>query len=201
MSRFLAASVITLVSVCSLVSAQTIEFESNGLRYQALTRSGVTVMVAPLASRVHEYTVLQAAVSNGSQGPYTIRPEDFTFVRNDGSVLRAEQSASVINLLMRKGSANDVVRLVTAYETSVYGNPHFKSTNGYEQRRLAAIAMGGSTRFRAAAAASAVAFVRSKLVPGETTDGAVFFSNLGKPLSGGKIVVRTNTDVFEFNSN
>ncbi len=100
------------------------------------------------------------------------------------------------------GSVDECAReaggFVTAYETSVYGNPHFKSTNGYEQRRLAAIAMGGSTRFRAAAAASAVALVRSKLAPGETTDGAVFFSNDGKPLIGGKIVVRTNTDVFEF---
>ena len=41
--------------------------------------------------------------------------------------------------------------------------------------------------------------VQTKLAPTESTDGAVFFANEGKPLTGGKLVVRTNTDVFEFN--
>jgi len=33
---------------------------------------------------------------------------------------------------------------------------------------------------------------------GESTDGAVFFASDGKPLTGGRIVVQTNTDTFEF---
>ena len=60
---------------------QVIEFESNGLKYQTLTKRGVTVMYAHLAAHMHEFSILQVAVSNGSPGPYTIRPEDFTFVR------------------------------------------------------------------------------------------------------------------------
>ena len=194
------ASVIALGLLCLQAPAQVIEFESNGLRYQTLTRSGVTVMFAQLPTRVHEYAIIQAAVSNGSSAPYFIRPEDFTFVRSDGSVLRAAAAGSVVAMLMRKGSATDVVRLVTTYEAGIYGNPHFRSTNGYEQRRQAAIAMGGAVRFRAAATASAIALVQTKLTPGETTDGAVFFPNAGKPLTGGHIVIRTNTDVFEFNA-
>ena len=33
----------------------------------------------------------------------------------------------------------------------------------------------------------------TKLQPGESTDGAIFFAHDGKPLTGGKLVVRTNT--------
>ncbi len=199
MGRFAGTFLTALVLLCGQVRAQVIEFQSNGMTYQTLTRSGVTVMFAQLPTRVHEYTIIQAAVSNGSAGPYTIRPEDFTFVRNDGSILRAAPAGAVIAMLMRKGSGSDVVHLVTTYEGSVYGNPHFKSTNGFEQRRQAAIAMGGATKFRAAATASAIALVETKLTAGDSTDGAVFFPNLGKPLTGGRLVVRTNTDEFRFN--
>lgn len=177
--------------------AQVIEFESNGLKYQTLTRSGVTVMWAPLPTVLHEYTIIQAAVSNGSGGPYVIRPEDFSYVRADGSTLKATPARTVVDMLSHKGSGTDVIKLVTAYEASVYGNAHFKSTNGYEQRRQSALAMS-STRFRAAAAASALALVQTKLTPSESTDGAVFFQTDGKPLGRGHLVVRTNTDTFNF---
>jgi hypothetical protein len=33
---------------------------------------------------------------------------------------------------------------------------------------------------------------------GQSTDGAVFFPHEGKVLSGGRLVVNTNTDTFEF---
>ena len=56
-----------------------------------------------------------------------------------------------------------------------------------------------ATKLRAAAAASALALVQTRLAPGESTDGAVFFANEGKPLAGGRLVVRTNTDTFQFN--
>src|SRR3954471_7895824 len=177
--------------------AQVIEFESNGLKYQTLTRSGVTVMWAPLPKVLHEYTIIQAAVSNGSGGPYVIRPEDFSYVRADGTTLRATPARTVVDMLSHKGSGTDVIKLVTAYEASVYGNAHFKSTNGYEQRRQAALAMQ-STRFKAAATASALAMVQTKLTPGESTDGAVFFQTDGKPLGAGHLIVRTNTDTFDF---
>ncbi len=183
--------------MCAGAGAQVIEFESNGLKYQTLTRSGVTVMYAVMPNHLHEYGIMQVAVSNGSPGPYIIKPEDFTFVRTDGLQLRASPAGSVVSMLSQKASGSDVVHLITSYENAVYGNSRLKSTNGYEQRRQSVLAMG-STKLKAMAAASALAMVKSKLAPGESTDGAVFFINDSKPLGPGHLVVRTNTDVFDF---
>src|SRR5581483_3215696 len=162
MRRLLGACILALPLLYHCAQAQVIEFDSNGLKYQALTRSGVTVMYAPMQSHLHEYSIIQVAVSNGSAGPYVIRPEDFSYIRPDGSVLRASPARNVIAMLFQKGSGNDVIKLVTAYEASVYGNQHFKSTNGYEQRRQAALAMQ-ATKVKAAATASALALVQTKL--------------------------------------
>src|SRR5579872_7347364 len=181
MNRLRWAGCLALFVVYQCALAQVIEYTSNGMKYQTLTRSGVTVIFSHLPERIHEYTIIQAAVSNGSSAPYVIRPEDFSFVRNDGTVVRAVPARTVIDMLMQKGSGSDVAKLVTTYEATVYGNPHFKSNNGYEARRQAALGMNGS-RLRAATAASAIALVTAKLAPGDTTDGAVFFASEGKPL-------------------
>jgi hypothetical protein len=45
----------------------------------------------------------------------------------------------------------------------------------------------------------ALSMVQAKLPPGESTDGAIFFPIDGQPLGYGNLIVRTNTDVFEFN--
>jgi hypothetical protein len=177
--------------------AQVIEFESNGLKFQTLTKSGVTVMWAALPVHLREYVIIQVAVSNGSAGPYVIRPEDFSYVRPDGSVLHASPAAAVVSMLLQKGSGSDVIKLVTTYEASLYGNPHFKTTNGYEMRRQGALAMMGN-KAKAAATASAIALVQTKLPKGESTDGAVFFPTEGKLLGPGHLLVRTNTDTFNF---
>ena len=137
------------------------------------------------------------AVENGSQAPYIIRPEDFTFIRADGAPLRAAAANSVVQMLTEKGSRSDVLKLVNAYEASLYGIPNMRSTNGYEQRRQAAL-MAGPSKFRAAAAASAVALAQTKLAAGDSSDGAVFFPTGGKPLGPGHLIVRTTTDTFEF---
>jgi len=189
--------VCVLAALCWCAQAQVIEFESNGLKYQTLTKSGVTIIFAPMPAHLREYSTIQVAISNGSPGPYVIRPEDFSYVRNNGTVVKATPARDVVEMLRQKGSGNDVVKLVTAYEAAIYGNTRMQSTNGYEQRRQAAIA-AGSSRIRAAATASALAFVQTKLAPGESTDGAVFFSAEGKPLGPGHMVVKTNTDTFEF---
>jgi hypothetical protein len=198
MDRFPATCTLALLLCLRPLAAQVIEFETNGLKYQTLTRSSVTIMYAQMPSHIHEYTIIQAAISTGSVGPYVIRPEDFSYERAEGATIRAVAAQTVISMLMQKGSGNDVIKLVMAYEGGVYGNPHMRSTNGYEQRRQAALAMGGATRFRAAATASAIALVQNRLARGDSTDGAVFFPNDGKPLSGGHVVVRTNTDTFTF---
>lgn len=178
---------------------QAIEFESNGYKYQTLTKHGVTIMFAQMPSHVREFAIVQVSVANGSPGPYIIRPEDFSFERSDRTVTRADSARRVVNLLMQKGNRSDVIKLVSAYEATLYGTSRLRSTNGYEQRRQAALAEVSSTRLKAAAAASAIALVETKLTPGQSTDGAVFFPTEGKPLGQGRLVVRTNTDVFEFN--
>ena len=119
-------------------------------------------------------------------------------MRSDGGVLRATPAVDVVNMLLEKGSRNDVIRLVSTYESGLYGIQRMLSTNGYEQRRQAALAEVQSTKVKAAAAASAIALVQIRLGPGQSTDGAVFFPSEGKPLTGGRLVVATNTDTFEF---
>src|SRR5215469_12793298 len=191
MNRLLGACGVAVFLV-NWAPAQVIEFESHGQKYQTLTKSGVTLMYTHMPNRLHEYAVIQVAISNGAATPYVIRPEDFHYVRADGTTIRATNATDVVQMLMQKGNGNDVVKLITTYEAYVYGNTHYKATNGFEQRREAALAFGG-TKLKAAAAASALALGVTKLQPGESTDGAVFFANEGKPLTGGRLVVRTNT--------
>ena len=45
---------------------------------------------------------------------------------------------------------------------------------------------------------SAIAFVPTRLAPGQSTDGAVFYPTFGKMLGAGKLVVRTAAAIFEF---
>src|SRR5215467_3196598 len=139
----------------SHASGQVIEFESKGLKYQTLTKSGITIIFTVLPNTVHNYSVLQVSISNGAGAPYNIRPEDFVYQRADGTQLRGEPSKTVVTVLYQKASGHDVVKLMNVYEASVYGG-HLASTNGFETRRQAAQAMVAG-KLRAAAAASALA--------------------------------------------
>ena len=197
MKRRQGAWALVLSVLCFPASSQVIEFESNGLKYQTLTKSGVTLMFAPLSPHIQGYTIIQVAVSNGSAGPYVIKPENFSYIRSTGDTIQASPARSVISMLIQKGSRSDVIKLVGTYETAFYGVSRMRSTNGYEQRRQAALAET-STKLKAAATASAIALVQTKLAPGESTDGAVFFATDGKPLGPGHLEVHTNTDAFEF---
>lgn len=199
MKGLLGAGGLALLLLCPCASAQVIEVQSNGLLYQTLTRSGVTVMFTHLPGNLHQYAIVQVAVSNGSPGPYVIRPEDFTFERTDGHAVRAVSAKEVIDMLLHKANGSDAVKLVTTYENGIYGNPHVKTNGGYESRRQAMIAATG-TKLKTAVMASALAFVQIKLETGDSTDGAVFFPTEGKPLGAGRLVLRTNTDVFQFNT-
>jgi hypothetical protein len=180
------------------VTAQTIEFDSGGLKFRTQTRQGLTIMFAPLPSGVRNYAVLQVAVANGSQIPCVIRPEDFSFQRQDGTVVRASPARQVVMELIEKAGRSDVIKLVSIYEIGLYGMNRISSTNGYEQRRQAAFAEVSSTKIKAAAAASAIAFVQTQLPPGQSTDGAVFFASQGRPLGLGKLMVRAAGQTFEF---
>jgi len=180
--------------------AQVIDFESGGLHYRTLTRNGFTVMFAELPSHVRDYAVMQVAVSNGSAIAWTVKPEDFSFHRADGLTVQAAPAVEVVDSLMAKASRSDVIHLVTAYESAIYGNTQFKSTTGYEQRRRSALAEVSSAKLKAAAAASAIALVSTRLFPGDSTDGAVFFPSNGKPFPAGKLVVHAAGEIFEFDA-
>ncbi len=184
----------------ALLCSQAIEFESNGLRYLTMTKGGVTVMFAHMPSQIREYAVIQVAVQNGSPIAWTVKPEDFQWQKGDGTWVRAMPARNVVNTMIEKGNRNDVIKLVATYETGLYGLNRVNSTNGYEQRRQAAMAELGSTRIKAAAAASAVVFVETKLAPGQSTDGAVFYSTMGKPLGTGKLIVHAAGETFVFDS-
>jgi hypothetical protein len=198
MEPVLSRAAALLVGVCLSVPGQVIQFESNGLKYQTITKRGVTLMISRLPGHVRELSILQVAVSNGSPGPYIIRPEDFSLEKGDGSELHAWPAGDVVKLLKEKGGRGDVIKLVSVYETALYGIPHMRVANSYEARRQAALAEVNSTKLKAAAAASAIALVQTKLAPGESADGAVFFEAEGKSFGAGRLIVRTNTDVFEF---
>jgi hypothetical protein len=194
--RFCALGVL---AACA-VSAQVIPFESNGLEYETLTKGGVTVMFAYLPAHLKEYSIMQVSIANGSPIAWVVKPEDFTYKQRDGTAWSAAPALTVVNTLLAKAGKHDVIKLVTTYERGVYGNEHMQTTNGFESRREAAMAEGVSSRLKAGAAASALALVPTKLKPGESTDGAVFFPSAGKFLGPGMLTVHTGGEIFEFPS-
>ena len=177
-----------------------VQFESKGLEYDALTHEGITVMFAPLPPHIKDFSILQITVTNGSLVSWTVKPSDFFFVRPDGTVLPSLSADYVVESLLAKASRNDVIKLQLLYEDSIYALSNFRSTNGYEKRRQAAMAMFVNKEFKAAAAASAITLIPTKLKPSDSTDGAVFFENRGKEksLGAGRLVVRTCGQTFVF---
>jgi hypothetical protein len=191
---------VILAMAASAAPAQVIEFYSNGLKYLTLTKSGLTVMYAEMPLLIRGYAVLQVAVINGTDEIQVVQPVQFSYETADRRILRATGENEVIAELQQHGGRNEVIKLVTAYERALSGAERIRSNNGYEQRRQAALAMGGPAGLRAAAAASAIAFVRTRLRPKDSTDGAVFFFNEGKPLGAGVLRAQIGDEVFEFRS-
>jgi len=177
-----------------------IEFQSRGLDYEALTKSGVTVMFAPLPPHISNFNVVQVTVTNGSLVSWTVKPTDFSFTRQDGTELQPVSADYVVETLLAKANRNDVIKLQLLYENTIYALSNFRSTNGYEQRREAAMAQFVNRGFKAAAEASAITFVATKLKPGDSTDGAVFFENRTKEkgLGTGRFVAHTCGETFAF---
>lgn len=191
---------LALLSSAGAGFAQVIEYESGGVKHQTLTRNGVTLNFATTHSHVRDYAMIQIAVANGSDVYANIRPEDFTFARADGQIVRAAPADDVVRDLLDRGSLGDVQKLVVAYENNLYGISNMRITNGYEQRRRNAMAEGVPAKFKAAAAASALALVPTRLAPGQSTDGAVFFPMEHKLLGGGKLIVHSGNETYEFNA-
>lgn len=183
----------------AVLQAQVVEFSSNGLNYQALTHDGLTIMYARMPVAIRGYGVIQVAVSNGSSVIQKLAAKDFRFYAASGEGIRAASESEVINDLFRNAGYNEVVKLQQAYERVLYGNQRIRSSNGYEMRRLSAIAFGNKG-LKAAAAAAAIAFVTTELSPGDSTDGAVFFPNDGQELGQGRVVVVVDGIEFVFRS-
>jgi hypothetical protein len=177
-----------------------IEFQSHGLDYEALTKEGITVMFALLPPHIKNFNIIQVTVTNGSPVSWTVKPADFSFERQDGTVLMAVSADQVVGSLLEKAGRNDVIKLQLLYEDSIYALSNFRSTNGYEQRREAAMAMFVNRGFKAAVAASAITLIATKLKSGDSTDGAVFFQTRPKEkvLGAGRVVARTCGQVFVF---
>ena len=161
-----------------------------GLHYQAMTRSGVTITFAKLPPHISEYNAMQVTVTNGSPISWTVRPEDFSFRPARWHQHQSDACGTVIEALLAHASKSDVVKLQVLYESSIYALPvSYRSTASYEHRRESAMTVFVNPRFKAAAAASAITFVPSKLKPGDSTDGAIFFFNREKVLGQGRLLV------------
>jgi hypothetical protein len=196
--RFIAACV--ALWAAAYLYGQVIEYEANGLKYQTLSRKGLTLIVTRMPNHVAGFGLFQVSISNGSEIYWTVQPEDFSYIRQDVSIA-ALPAGEVVDVLLDKGSHADVIKLVTSYENSLYGIPHMKSTNGYEQRRQGAMTYGVNTKLKAAATASALALAQTRLAPGQSTDGSIFIplTHDLKSLTGGRLVFKNYDETFEFN--
>ncbi len=199
-ARPVCSIVVLLLLSATAAAPQVLEFYSNGLKYQALTRGGLTLMYARIPLAIRSYGVVQVAFNNGSSAVWKVKPTDFVFEPREGAAIRAAPESEVIYDLFRHAGRAEVIKLQTAYEQALFGNQHIRSLNGYEQRRLSALSLGDKG-IRAAAAASAITFVATELGSGDSTDGAVFFPNNGRELGPGRVVAVIEGQVFEFDTN
>ncbi len=205
--RRLAAATAALCAACCMavptverLCAQVIEYEANGMKYQTLSHQGLTVIVTQMPDHVAGFSLFQVSVSNGSDKYWMVDPENFSYARQDVT-LSALPAGQVVDVLLDRGSHADVIKLVTSYENSLYGIPHMKSTNGYEQRREGMMSYGINPKIKAAATASAIALAQVRLAPGQSTDGSIFIplTREVKSLTGGHLVFRSYDQTFDFN--
>src|SRR5690242_917768 len=129
----------------ALVPAQVIEYEVNGLKYQTLSRGGLTVIMTRMSEHVAGFGLVQVSISNGSDHYWTVAPTDFSYVRAEISS-KGISAGEAVDVMLDKGSHADVVKLVTTYENNLYAVPHMKSTNGYEKRREGMMSYGMNTK-------------------------------------------------------
>ena len=188
---------VALAATSFPAAAQVIQFESNGMDYQVLTRDGLTLMCAAMPFKTSRYAVMHVAVSNGSPETWQVDSADFAFEYRDGTVIRAVSEERVIDEFFRTAGRSELLKLQTAYEQALYNNQYIRPNNGYEKRRLSALAFGPKG-LKASAAAAAITFASGKVSPGDSTDGALFFPTAGRQLGQGRIVATVGPVSFEF---
>src|SRR5580700_196713 len=115
--RFAAAS--AALFAAAYLYGQVIEYEANGLKYQTLSRKGLTVIVTRMPNHVAGFGLFQVSISNGSEIYWTVQPEDFSYIKQEVSTA-AISAGQVVDVLLDKGSHSDVIKLVTEYENLLY---------------------------------------------------------------------------------
>src|SRR4051812_13587491 len=80
--RRLAVNLLVLLAAAAL-SAQVIEYEANGMKYQTLSRKGLTIIVTHMPNHVAGFGLIQVSISNGSDFYWTVEPQDFVYIRQD----------------------------------------------------------------------------------------------------------------------
>ena len=166
-----------------------------------LSRGGVTVMIAPLDRAILEYSTAQVWVSNGSKGVVRVNPQAFSMSvqvagQSEPRTMAGTAEGVVLSEILKRARSHDVLELVRAYETTLFGFANERSLNYYQQRKQQALA--GAGRMRAAATASAIILPEKVLRPGEVVDGTVFFRTEGKHLRVASLSARLAGAVFEF---
>ena len=183
-----------------LVSGQVIEYEVSGVKYQTLSRQGLTVIMTRMPNHVAGFALVQVSISNGSDRYWVIAPEDFAYVGAEGSTpgITAEQAVDALleeGIERRRGEAGEFLRKFAVCDSA------YADTNGYEKRREGSLIYGINTKLKAAATASAIALAQTRLAPGQSTDGSVFIplTHDLKTLTGGRLVFKSSGETFEFN--
>ena len=195
-----AAACLLAMPAPSRLAAQVIEYEANGMKYQTLSRQGLTVIITRMPDHIAGFGLFQVSISNGSDHYWTVDPINFSYNRDDVA-LAALSADRVVDVLLDRSSHADVVKLVTSYENTLYGIPHMRSTNGYEERREGMMTYGINAKLKAAATASAIALAQVRLAPGQSTDGSIFIplTHEVRSLTGGRLVFKAYDQTFEFN--
>src|SRR6185503_20037255 len=80
-----AGIVLALLGVAAMAFAQVIEYESNGEKYQMLTRRGLTVIITHMPVQVAGYGLIQVSIANGSDIHWTVKSEQFAYARGPES--------------------------------------------------------------------------------------------------------------------
>ena len=117
-------------------NAQVIEFESGGLKYQALTKDGLTIMVAPFppTSAIHRCPGSRFKTAESRRSPSG--PKISFIDPESGDEIAAMPARTVVNSLIDRASKGDVIKLI----------------NGIRERNLRELAIQVDQRLRAAAA-------------------------------------------------
>src|ERR1700743_2063193 len=118
-----------VLCTAAFVCAQVIEYEVNGMKYQTLSRQGLTVIVTRMPNHVAGFGLVQVSISNGSDKYWTVDPEGFTYVSPVASAMGIS-AGQVVHVLPDKGSHADGVKLVKSYENALYAIPHMRTNNG-----------------------------------------------------------------------